>query len=124
MVTSAGWPFAHVGDVGLVHLHFGGDHAHVRNGHEETALGILNAGHDVFAHAHGDVADDAVDGRGVGGLAQHVLRVRQHGSGLVHSRARLLARGARLLHLRLAGVQAPPRRRRRWPCPRRNPAWR
>ncbi len=73
MVTRPAWPLRTIGDVCFVDFDFGGDDAHVGNGHQETALGILNAGHDILADADVDVADDSVNRRSVGGLAQHVL---------------------------------------------------
>ncbi len=52
-----------VDDVGFVDLDFGGDDAHVGEGHQGGALGVLNADDDRFAFADGQVGDDAVEGR-------------------------------------------------------------
>ena len=68
-----GLALADVGDVGLIHFHFRGDDAHVRNRHQETAFGVLNSGYDVFAHAHSDVTDNAINRRRIGCFAQNVL---------------------------------------------------
>ena len=63
----------HVHDVGLIHLHFGGDDAHVGKRHQRGAFAVLNALDDSFALAHRLVGHDAVEGRGGDGLVQQVL---------------------------------------------------
>ena len=82
-------PHAHVDDVCFVHFHFGSDDGHVRKGHQETAVGILNARNNVFAETYGQVADDALDGRNVCGLAQDVASASKNGFVLIELRARL-----------------------------------
>ena len=52
-----------VDDIGFIHLHFGGDQRHIGDGHDDAALGILNAGHHGFAHAHGQVGHHAIERR-------------------------------------------------------------
>ena len=49
-----------VDDVGLIHFDFGGDDAHVGDGHERGAFGVLNAFDDGLALAHRLVGHDAV----------------------------------------------------------------
>ena len=64
-----------VDDVGLVDLDLGGDDAHVGDGHERGALGVLNAFDDGLAFAHRDVGHDAVKrGDGNGLLKQSSLK--------------------------------------------------
>ena len=77
---------AHVDDVGFVDLYFGGDDGHVRESHQEAAVGILNTGHDVLAEANRQIADDSVDRRDVGGLVQNVAGAGEHGFVLVELR--------------------------------------
>ena len=52
-----------VDDVGFVHLDFGGDDAHVGEGHQRGAFGVLDADDHGLAFANGHVGDDAVKGR-------------------------------------------------------------
>jgi len=73
---------SHIDDVGLIHLHFGRDDGHVRQGHQEAAVGILNAGNHVVADTFRQIADDAVDRRGVCGFVQNVLGMHEHRAAL------------------------------------------
>src|SRR5579859_7361313 len=51
-----------IDDVGLVDLDLSGDDAHVGQGHQRGAFGVLNADHYGFALADGEVGHDAVKG--------------------------------------------------------------
>ena len=67
----------HVDDIGLIHLDFGGDQRHVGDGHDDGAVLVLEAGHDGFADADGEVGDHAVErGEGVV-LLQQVVEADQ-----------------------------------------------
>ncbi len=59
-----------VDDVGLVHLDFGGNDAHIGDGHQSGAFGVLNADDDGLAFADRQVGHDAVKGRDRDGLAR------------------------------------------------------
>ena len=78
-----------VDDVGLVHLDLGGDDAHVGEGHQGRAFGVLNADDDGLAFADRHVGHDAVK-RGDGdGVVEHVLIGAQGGD----LRLQMAARG-------------------------------
>ncbi len=87
-MTSAGWPVLDVDDVGLVDLDFGGHDAHVRDGHDRGAFGVLNALDHGLAFAHGFVGHHAVKGRDGAGQVQHVLIAAQRGDGRLQVPAR------------------------------------
>ena len=65
-------PELHVDDVGLVHFNLGGDHRGVGDRHQRAARRVLDTDDDGFAFAHRKVGDDAVEGRPVFGLAEHI----------------------------------------------------
>src|SRR5262249_25599657 len=91
-------------DVGLIHFHFRRDDGHVGKRHQEAAVGVLNSGNDIVADTLGEIADDAVDRRRVGGLVQDVLGVNQHGLALAQLRAHLIQRGLQLQDAGFGGV--------------------
>ena len=62
-----------VDNVGLVHLHLGGDDAHVRQGHQNRALVALDAFHHRFALADGQVGHDGVKGSHGGCQIERIL---------------------------------------------------
>ena len=68
-----------IDDVGLVHLDLGGDDAHVGQGHQGGAFGILDAFDDGFAFADGLVGHDAVKGRDGDGAVEGILVGAQGG---------------------------------------------
>ena len=68
-----------VDDVGLVDLDLGGDDAHVGQGHEGGAFGVLDAFDHGFALADGLVGHDAVKGGDGHGEVEHILVGAQHG---------------------------------------------
>jgi hypothetical protein len=78
-VTVGGLADLDIDDVGFVHLHLGGDHAHIGQGHQRGAFGVLNADDHRFSLADGQVGHDAVKGGDGDGLAQHVLVEAQRG---------------------------------------------
>ena len=63
----------HIDDIGLVHLHFRGDHAHVGQRHQGRAGRVLNAGDHRFAFLDRHVGDDTVKRRDRDGFVEHVL---------------------------------------------------
>ena len=63
----------HVHDVGLIHLHLGGDDTHVGERHQRGAFGVLDALDDGLALAHRFVGHNAVEGRGGDGLVEQIL---------------------------------------------------
>src|SRR5262249_48701198 len=65
-------PHAHVYDVRFIDLHFRSDDGHIGKSHQKAAVGVLDAGNDVFAKADWQIADNSVDWRGVRGLIQNV----------------------------------------------------
>ena len=71
----------HVHDVGLIHLHLGGDYAHVGERHQRGAFAVLNSLDDGFALAHRFVGHDAVEGRGCDGLVEQILIGLEVGDG-------------------------------------------
>ena len=61
-----------VDDVRLVDLDLGGDDAHIGDGHQGRAFGVLDADDHGLALAHGDVGHEAVEGRAGDGLIERV----------------------------------------------------
>ena len=68
-----------VDDVGLVHLHLRGHDAHVRQGHQRGAFGVLDAFHHRLTLANGLVGHDAVKGGDGDGPVEQILVEAQAG---------------------------------------------
>jgi hypothetical protein len=112
-----------VDDVGLVHLDLGGDDAHVGQGHQRGAFGVLNADDDGLAFAHGLVGHDAVKGRDGDGEVEHVLVGAQRGFLGLHVAARRVGLRLGLVELGDGLGQRGDVECRRRPFWRRSPAW-
>ncbi len=87
-----------VDDVGLVDLDFGGDHAHVGDGHDGGAFGVLDAQDHGFTLAHRLVGHDAVKGCDGLGKVEGVLVAAQHRLLGLHVAARRVGVGLGLVY--------------------------
>src|SRR5204862_6836709 len=69
---------AYIYDVRLIHFYFRRHYRHIRQRHDEAARRVLHSHYDIVAYALRQLADDAVDRRGVRRLVENVLRARKN----------------------------------------------
>ena len=84
IVTLAGWPICHARDVGLVHVHFGLDHRHIRDRQQHRAGVVHRADDDCLALFDVAAGDDAGDRRLDADLAQVEARALGGRAFLMH----------------------------------------
>ena len=91
----------HVDDIGLIHLHLGGDQGHVRNRHDQRACLILKTGNHGLAGPHRQVRHHAFNRRSTScACPECLLYAREVGLRLENALLRGSQAGGRLLALR------------------------